>query len=200
MNTIVRIGLCGFLCTGLWLASGASGRAAQGFGHPGFNHMNGHGGIHDQFRGHDRNRDNIGGLGFFGGVYGYDDGYCGYGAFGNDGYNDHIPYFALHPPVYYSFPVARTYGYSPFANPPSVMTPPVEDGGSKDIINPYVPKTWPHTAPPGEPLSVPPGKPAKPTSARTVDAQEPVSPAADVSSDKVLVIINPYVHQQVAAR
>lgn len=34
-----------------------------------------------------------------------------------------VPYFALHPPVYYSFRVARTYGYSPFAYPPGVLTP-----------------------------------------------------------------------------
>ena len=33
------------------------------------------------------------------------------------------PYFALHPPVYYSFPVARTYGYSPYAYPPQTRTP-----------------------------------------------------------------------------
>lgn len=33
------------------------------------------------------------------------------------------PYFALHPPVYYSAPVARTYGYSPHAYPGSVRTP-----------------------------------------------------------------------------
>jgi hypothetical protein len=33
------------------------------------------------------------------------------------------PYFALHPPVYYSYRVARTYGYSPFAYPPGVLTP-----------------------------------------------------------------------------
>lgn len=35
------------------------------------------------------------------------------------------PYFALHPPVYYSAPVARSYGYSPFAYPGSVRTPDV---------------------------------------------------------------------------
>lgn len=33
------------------------------------------------------------------------------------------PYFALHPPVYYSYPVARTYGFSPFPYPPEVLTP-----------------------------------------------------------------------------
>src|SRR5436305_2234169 len=39
-------------------------------------------------------------------------------------YNN-LPYFALHPPVYYSYPVPRTYGYSPFAYGPEVMTPDV---------------------------------------------------------------------------
>ena len=33
------------------------------------------------------------------------------------------PYFSLHPPVYYSRPVARTYGYSPYAYPPQTKTP-----------------------------------------------------------------------------
>ncbi len=40
----------------------------------------------------------------------------------SSGYSaEHIPYFAKHPPVYYSYPVARPYGYSPYASPP-VMT------------------------------------------------------------------------------
>lgn len=34
-----------------------------------------------------------------------------------------IPYFSLFPPVYYSYRVPRTYGYSPFAYPPGVLTP-----------------------------------------------------------------------------
>jgi hypothetical protein len=36
------------------------------------------------------------------------------------------PYFALHPPVYYSCPVPRTYGYSPFAYPGYMETPAVD--------------------------------------------------------------------------
>jgi hypothetical protein len=39
---------------------------------------------------------------------------------------DTIPYFALFPPVYYSYHVPRTYGYSPFAYPPGVFTPSYE--------------------------------------------------------------------------
>ncbi len=32
---------------------------------------------------------------------------------------EHIPYFAKHPPVYYSHPVARPYGYFPYAYVPA---------------------------------------------------------------------------------
>ena len=34
-----------------------------------------------------------------------------------------IPYFSLYPPVYYSYRVPRTFGYSPFAYPPGVFIP-----------------------------------------------------------------------------
>jgi hypothetical protein len=53
-----------------------------------------------------------------------------------------IPYFALHPPVYYSYPVPRPYGYSPFAYPPGVLTPEVSVQVSppKTIHNSYVPR------------------------------------------------------------
>lgn len=49
-----------------------------------------------------------------------------------------IPYFAEHPPVYYSYPVARPYGFSPYALPPGVL--PVEMNVApkpQEIINPY---------------------------------------------------------------
>ena len=77
-----------------------------------------------------------------GGLYGY-----GYGAYGLDvgrlygvlGRN--VPYYAAFPPVYYSAPVPRTYGYSPFAYPPGTRTPDIElpTTAAKEIINPYVP-------------------------------------------------------------
>ena len=53
------------------------------------------------------------------------------------------PYFALHPPVYYSQPVPRTYGYSPYAYPKSVRTPDVhvEMPAAKVIRNPHVTPT-----------------------------------------------------------
>jgi hypothetical protein len=199
MNAIVRFALRSFFVIGLGLASGMVAHAGQGFGHG-----NGHNGSHDHFFSqnhfldHDHFDHRFDNGGVFGALYGFDDGYCGsgYGACGNDGYNDHIPYFALHPPVYYSVPVARTYGYSPFAYPPSVMTPPVEEGGPQEITNPYVPKAAPHA----EPLTTPPAKSAKPTGARTADAQEPAPSAHEFANDKVLVIVNPYVHPQLAER
>jgi hypothetical protein len=53
-----------------------------------------------------------------------------------------VPHFAAFPPVYYSHPVPRTYGYSPFAYPPHVMTPEiVGEVEPLEIVNPYVPST-----------------------------------------------------------
>ena len=88
-----------------------------------------------------------GGRGFgrgFGGGFGI--GYGGGGGYGWDIaalyrelYNN-LPYFALHPPVYYSEPVPRPYGYSPFAYPPGTMTPEVVTMAQPVTINnPYVP-------------------------------------------------------------
>ncbi len=68
---------------------------------------------------------------------------CGYG-FGYDigrlygVLADNVPHFAAFPPVYYSAPVPRTYGYSPFAYPPGVRTPALaEDATPVEIINPH---------------------------------------------------------------
>jgi hypothetical protein len=52
----------------------------------------------------------------------------------------HVPYFSAFPPVYYSTPVPRTYGYSPFAYLPHVQTPEVvESIQPQEIVNPHVP-------------------------------------------------------------
>ncbi|RIK76396.1 MAG: hypothetical protein DCC67_13960 [Planctomycetota bacterium] len=69
-------------------------------------------------------------------------GYAGYGGFWDIGrlyglLADEVPYYAAFPPVYYSYPVPRTYGYSPFAYPPGVMTPEVEIVELQTIENPY---------------------------------------------------------------
>lgn len=50
---------------------------------------------------------------------------------------DRVPYYAAFPPVYYSVPVARTYGHSPFAYLPTHETPEVEIMAPQTIINPY---------------------------------------------------------------
>src|SRR5437762_12864962 len=52
---------------------------------------------------------------------------------------DHIPFYALHPPVYYSYPIARAYGWTPFAYPPAAVILPLEDARPKQIINPFLP-------------------------------------------------------------
>jgi hypothetical protein len=58
------------------------------------------------------------------------------------GNNYRIPYYALYPPVYYSYPVARPYGYSPFAYPPGTITPeaPQRAVAPVEYINPLVPQ------------------------------------------------------------
>jgi len=77
--------------------------------------------------------------------------YWGYGC-GNcaawDYSTTHVPYFAVHPPVYYSYPIAYPYGFSPAPNPPCM---PLADESSPApqtytaghlpplrIVNPYV--------------------------------------------------------------
>jgi hypothetical protein len=67
----------------------------------------------------------------------------GYGGWGGAYSGLEIPYFAAHPPVYYSYPVPRTYGYSPYAYLPTVMTPPVACAPvpPQTIENPYAPQS-----------------------------------------------------------
>jgi hypothetical protein len=86
--------------------------------------------------------------------------------------SDNVPYYSAFPPVYYSVPVPRTYGYSPFAYPPGVMTPEVVDvAGPAEIINPHV-----------EPASLE-GAPV---------GKDKVTQAA--GNPEALVVTNPYVH------
>ena len=74
-------------------------------------------------------------------------GVCGYPGWGSGYYaprlyvrDDDIPYYAKHPPVYYSYPVPRPYGYSPFAYPPGTMTPEVKVREPLMVPNRYVPR------------------------------------------------------------
>lgn len=68
----------------------------------------------------------------------------GYGFFGNGLYGyvnaDSPPFYAIYPPVYYSGPVGRPYGYSPFAYPPGYVTPAAQPPAPKEVANPFVPR------------------------------------------------------------
>jgi hypothetical protein len=65
-----------------------------------------------------------------------------------------LPYFAENPPVYYSRPVPRTYGYSPYAYPPTVLTPDPNLRGPVVIRNPYVAEVVAEPAPRPRPLLI----------------------------------------------
>ena len=76
-----------------------------------------------------------------------DNGYCGpYNshAYGNGwwpytlGYVPIPPYYALHPPVYYSVPVARPYGYSPYPLPGTALPPIPAAPVALEVTNPYI--------------------------------------------------------------
>jgi len=83
---------------------------------------------------------------------------------------EEVPYFSMFPPVYYSLPVPRSYGWSPFAYPPGTMTPEVTADVPQEIINPYVPQNKE-------------SKPAKPSSAHT----------ASYTPKVPQVLINPFI-------
>lgn len=169
---------CAILATaGMSAKAGPPGRGGCSF--PGrtfsnrFNHSSGFNSINGPYGG-------IGFGGFGGELFGYE----------LNGNENEIPYFALHPPVYYSYPVAHPYGDSPFANPPGLL-PPASDGGPQMIVNPYATPegskngpsqttpsngTTPNGTPapptpsgssPINPPANPPGKTVKPTAGRT---------------------------------
>lgn len=103
-------------------------------------------------------------------------GYFGDGGFTNlynQGFIPVPPYFSLHPPVYYSVPVPRTYGYSPFAYPGSVPTPDVQLG-PEEIVNPYV-------------------EPEQQDKAEATDASAKTAASAQPAP---LVVLNPFVDQR----
>ncbi|MGC4002447.1 MAG: hypothetical protein QM811_04615 [Pirellulales bacterium] len=112
-------------------------------------------------------------------------GFGGFGYGGNYAYAtsraDLPPFYAMYPPVYYSQPVARTYGYSPFAYPPGTMTPEIVQEIPQTIVNPHVKES---SAP----------KVNNTTADRTVMAPTP---------DRVQTTLNPFVttiQERVTAR
>lgn len=90
----------------------------------------------------DQAKAQYGGAGFYGGAFGYGYGFADIGRLYRV-LSQNVPYYAAFPPVYYSVPVPRTYGYSPFAYPPGFVTPEVvvEESVPEEIINPYVPSS-----------------------------------------------------------
>lgn len=85
---------------------------------------------------------------------------------------DRLPYFALHPPVYYSRAVPRTFGYSPFAYPGWVPTPALPTNMPEMIVNPYIEQQLPDSdgvSEPASPNTATPG--ANPPSAKGAPLQ-----------------------------
>ena len=200
MKSLQKFGLVLTLVCGWNLALSNRPLQARGVGHGavrGGSHFNlgiSHFGLGNSHFG-------FGGNGYFGGngCGGY--GYGGYGSFysglGYGGYyggyygglygcnlssDDRIPFYALHPPVYYSSIIPRAYGWSPFAYSPDAIVMPLEEGGPKEIINPFVPPT---SAPEAHPKTK-----AKPSADKTAVALPPASH----------VIVNPYVAVRLASQ
>lgn len=108
----------------------------------------------------------------------YGVGGCGYGCYFDIAQlyrvlEDNVPHYAAFPPVYYSQPVPRTYGHSPFAYPPGHVTPEVAAPQPVAIDNPYYEKAAGEAAAP------------VPSSVDKSAAASPVAPP--------LVVDNPYV-------
>ncbi len=122
----------------------------------------------------------------------YGGGFAGYGGYNVYTNSDRPPFYAMFPPVYYSYPVPRPYGYSPFAYPPGTMTPEVLSGAvASTITNPYVSPE--NVAPPVPTIPTVPAKPqelpgkAKETSHRVADGDH---------LKRIKVVSNPYVTQE----
>jgi hypothetical protein len=120
------------------------------------------------------------------GTFGYGS-YYAPGMYAND---TRQPYFALNPPVYYSYAVPRPYGYSPFPYPGYVETPHVPAAEPQTLMNPYFldaptePKSPTDALP--TPKSVPTPAPAKSSSLhKQASAKRPAAP-------QPLRIVNPY--------
>ncbi len=66
------------------------------------------------------------------------------------------PYFAQHPPVYYSGIVRRPYGISPYAAPPGIapveLSVPVETAQPLTVRNPFVNQARPVSSPQSKPV------------------------------------------------
>ncbi|UUO08920.1 hypothetical protein M4951_11520 [Blastopirellula sp. J2-11] len=145
---------------------------------------------------------NFGGPGFGYGSYGYGYGYV-------RGNVPTPPYFALHPPVYYSHSVARPYGISPFpigSYQPSqrvVYTAPTPE--PQVVINPYVTTEAPvaEEAPadvvePAETTAIDAEAVEQPAEETTEEAPAETNEAAASYWPAPQVVINPFVDSDAA--
>lgn len=100
-----------------------------------------------------------------------------------------VPYYALFPPVYYSYPVPRTYGYSPFAYPPGTITPAAAPQvAAIEYINPFVR--------PGSSATDKDSSDNAPQDATTAT----VAPAVDATASQPRTYYNPFVQTAQTAR
>ncbi|MBA4017349.1 MAG: hypothetical protein C0483_09260 [Pirellula sp.] len=108
---------------------------------------------------------------------------------------DRLPYFSLHPPVYYSRPVPRTYGYSPFAYPGIVKTPDLPVGEPQIVVNPYFDGAPKEPAPPAEPPKPTPAPDPIPRKTNSKAPGKNTNPSANKSAQVTpLRIINPHAY------
>jgi hypothetical protein len=106
---------------------------------------------------------------------------------------DTVPYFILHPPVYYSYAVRRPYGFSPYPYPPYVATPERRPVGPLVQSNPYVCMEVGAAAEPTRagrhPLRIQNPFVTQEVASNTVPANEtPAKPA--VEADRALILAN----------
>lgn len=101
------------------------------------------------------------------------------GIFGRtNAYN--LPYFSLHPPVYYSHVVPRPYGFSPFAVPPGMIPAEMQVMPQSEVIE------NPHFKP----------DETKPAEEEKTDAKKTTGRITSTSQE----IVNPYYWQSEPAR
>jgi len=114
-------------------------------------------------------------------------GYGGYNVYTN---SDRPPFYAMFPPVYYSYPVPRPYGYSPFAYPPGTMTPEVLSAQvSSTITNPYFSPE--NVAPPVPSIPTMPGKPQELPGLKAKETNHRVADGDHLK--RIKVVSNPFV-------
>lgn len=196
MNSVLQSGLVILCCAcAIWATAGSSATAAP----PASGRLGPHNGSN--------------GRGFFGAGTGFGNwGPWSGELFGLELNEDEnrIPFYALHPPVYYSYPIARPYGDSPFASPPGYYGPgAIVDGGPQTIINPYAQPG--NAAPEAVPAPPTPAKPSpsnvKPTAGKTASLVEGFTPSLEQlptpelvsvvdtspAASNVHVVLNPFV-------